>query len=108
MINATGVHVDAVRRFDDAGAPPLLTLSQGAHLVLDRSFMPGRTALLVPRTEDGRVLFAIPWHDRVLVGTTDTPTNELASEPRPLGAEVAYMTEYVERYLDRRPGPTTS
>jgi glycerol-3-phosphate dehydrogenase len=103
VINATGVHVDAVRRFDDAGAPPLLTLSQGAHLVLDRSFMPGRTALLVPRTEDGRVLFAIPWHDRILVGTTDTPTSELACEPRPLGAEVAYMTEYVARYLDRRP-----
>jgi glycerol-3-phosphate dehydrogenase len=105
VINATGIHVDAVRRFDDAGAPPLLTVSQGAHLVLDRSFMPGRTALLVPRTEDGRVLFAIPWHDRVLVGTTDTPINELACEPRPLVAEVAYMTEYVERYLDRRPGP---
>jgi glycerol-3-phosphate dehydrogenase len=104
VINATGIHVDAVRRFDDAGAPPLLTLSQGAHLVLERSFMPGRTALLVPRTEDGRVLFAIPWHERVLVGTTDTPTDEPVCEPRPLGAEVAYMTEYVERYLDRRPG----
>ena len=103
VINATGVNVDAVRRFDDALAPPLLTLSQGAHLVLDRSFLPGRTALLVPRTEDGRVLFAIPWHDRVLVGTTDTPTTEPAREPRPLDAEVAYMTEYVERYLDRRP-----
>ncbi len=106
MINATGVYVDAVRRFDDAGAPPLLTLSQGAHLVLDRSFLPGRTALLVPKTEDGRVLFAIPWHDRVLVGTTDTPTSERACEPRPLAEEVAYMTEYVERYLDRRPGPS--
>ena len=105
VINATGVHVDAVRRFDDALAPPLLTLSQGAHLVLDRSFLPGRTALLVPQTEDGRVLFAIPWHDRVLIGTTDTPTSERACEPRPLYAEVAYMTEYVERYLDRRPGP---
>ena len=106
VINATGIHVDAVRRFDDAGAPPLLTVSQGAHLVLDRSFLPGRTALLVPKTEDGRVLFAIPWHDRVLVGTTDTPTSERACEPRPLAAEVAYMTEYVERYLDRSPGPS--
>jgi len=105
VINATGIRVDAIRRFDDAGATPLLTLSQGAHLVLDRSFMPGRTALLVPRTQDGRVLFAIPWHERVLVGTTDTPTAEPACEPRPLGVEVAYMTEYVERYLDRRPCP---
>ena len=106
VINATGVYVDAVRRLDDAGAPPLLTLSQGAHLVLDRSFMPGSTALLVPRTDDGRVLFAIPWHDHVLVGTTDTPTNDLAIEPRPLHEEVAYLIEYVDRYLDRRPRPT--
>ena len=65
-------------------AAPLLTLSQGAHLVLERSFMPGTTALLVPRTDDGRVLFTIPWHDHVLVGTTDTPTTALTSEPRPL------------------------
>ena len=82
---------------------PLLTLSQGAHLVLDRSFMPGNTALLVPRTDDGRVLFTIPWHDYVLVGTTDTPTTTLEKEPRPLSEEVAYLTEYVGRYLERRP-----
>ena len=105
VINATGVFVDALRRLDDAAAQPLLTLSQGAHLVLDKSFMPGNTALLVPRTDDGRVLFAIPWHDHVLVGTTDTPTIELAIEPRPLKEEVAYLTEYVGRYLDRRPQP---
>ena len=106
VINATGVFADALRRLDDAGAQPLLTLSQGSHLVLDRSFMPGSAALLVPRTDDGRVLFSIPWHDHVLVGTTDTPTNDLAIEPRPLHEEVAYLIEYVGRYLDRRPLPT--
>jgi glycerol-3-phosphate dehydrogenase len=106
VINATGVFVDALRRLDDPGAAPLLTFSQGAHLVVDRSFMPGSTALLVPRTDDGRVLFAIPWHDHVLVGTTDTPTKHLATEPRPLAEEVAYLTDYVGRYLDRRPAPT--
>ena len=106
VINATGVFVDAVRRLDHAGAQPLLTLSQGAHLVLDSSFLPGSTALLVPRTDDGRVLFAIPWHDHVLVGTTDTPTNDVAIEPRPLQQEVAYLTEYVGRYLERHPKPT--
>ena len=74
--------------------------------MLDRSFLPGSTALLVPRTDDGRVLFAIPWHDRVLVGTTDTPVSELAIEPRPLGEEVAYMIDYVGRYLERNPRPT--
>ena len=106
VINATGVFADALRRLDEPAASPLLTLSQGAHLVLDRSFMPGTTALLVPRTDDGRVLFTIPWHDHVLVGTTDTPTNDLAIEPRPLQEEVSYLTEYVGRYLDRRPRPT--
>jgi glycerol-3-phosphate dehydrogenase len=103
VINATGVCVDALRSLDDAGAAPLLTLSQGAHLVLERSFMPGNTALLVPRTDDGRVLFTIPWHDHVLVGTTDTPTFDSTIEPRPLAEEVAYLTEYVGRYLVRRP-----
>jgi glycerol-3-phosphate dehydrogenase len=105
VINAAGVYVDALRRLDDAAAAPLLTVSQGAHLVLDRSFLPGETALLVPRTDDGRVIFAIPWHDRVLVGTTDTPTNDVAIEPRPRRDEVAYLIEYVGRYLDRRPSP---
>jgi glycerol-3-phosphate dehydrogenase len=105
VINATGVYVDAVRRLDDAGAAatPLLTPSQGAHLVLDRSFLPGTSALLVPRTDDGRVLFAIPWHDRVLVGTTDTPVTELPIDPRPRREEVAYLLEHVARYLTRSP-----
>jgi glycerol-3-phosphate dehydrogenase len=103
VINAAGVFVDELRRLDDAHAPAILAPSQGAHLVLDRSFLPGASALLVPRTDDGRVLFAIPWHDRVLVGTTDTPMTEVAVEPRPLHEEVAYLVDYVGRCLDRRP-----
>ena len=105
VVNACGVFVDAVRRFDDAAAPPLLTPSQGAHLVLDRAFLPGTTAMLVPRTDDGRVLFAIPWHDRVLVGTTDTPVDDVTVEPRPLREEVAYMLDYAARYLKHAPTP---
>ena len=87
-----------------------MTPSQGAHLVLDRSLLPGKTAILVPRTDDGRVLFAIPWHGVVLVGTTDTPVTGLAIEPRPLHEEVAYLKEHVGRYLDRplRPGEIRS
>jgi glycerol-3-phosphate dehydrogenase len=104
VINAAGVFVDAVRRLDDLTAPPLVSPSQGAHLVLDSSFFPGDTALLVPRTDDGRVLFAIPWHGRVLVGTTDTPVADVELEPRPLGDEVAYLLNYLERYLARPPG----
>jgi glycerol-3-phosphate dehydrogenase len=102
-INAAGVFADGVRLLDDPASSPLLTPSQGAHLVLDRSFLPGATALLVPRTDDGRVVFAIPWHDRILVGTTDTPRSEVLIEPKPLGEEVTYLLEYVARYLDRRP-----
>ena len=105
VINATGVYADSVRQLDDAGAAavPLLSPSQGAHLVLDRSFLPGASAMLIPHTDDRRVLFAIPWHDRVLVGTTDTPVAEPAIEPRPRQEEVQYLLDYVARYLVRRP-----
>jgi len=105
VINAAGVYVDSLRRLDEALAPAIVAASQGAHLVLDRSFLPGQTALLVPRTDDGRVLFAIPWHDRVLVGTTDTPFNDLPIEPRPLHEEVAFLVEHAGRYLERAPRP---
>jgi glycerol-3-phosphate dehydrogenase len=103
VINATGVQVDAVRRLDDPEAPVMLTPSQGAHLVIDRSFFPGESGLLVPRTDDGRVLFAIPWQERVLVGTTDTPVVDLTIEPRPFDQEVAYLLEHLERYLVKSP-----
>ncbi len=105
VINATGVYVDAVRQLDDPAeaAIPLLTPSQGAHLVLGRSFLPGTSAMLVPRTDDGRVLFTIPWHDRVLVGTTDTPVAELVVEPRPLREEITYLLDHVARYLSPSP-----
>jgi glycerol-3-phosphate dehydrogenase len=104
VINATGVYVDVLRRLDDPGAgKPLVTPSQGTHLVFDRSFFPGSCAMLVPRTDDGRVLFAIPWHDRVLLGTTETPVHDLATEPRPRPAEVTYLLEHVSRYLEASP-----
>ena len=109
VINAAGVYVDATPAARRPAAPRRsLTPSQGAHLVLDRSFFPGDTALLVPRTDDGRVLFAIPWHGRVLVGTTDTPVTELAVEPRPLDEEIAYLLGYLDRYLVNSPTRTTS
>lgn len=103
VINAAGVFADSVRQLDEPGASQLLCPSQGAHLVLDRSFLPGATAVLVPRTDDGRVVFAIPWHDRVLVGTTDTPRSDVSVEPRPLHEEVAYLLDYAARYLNRAP-----
>jgi glycerol-3-phosphate dehydrogenase len=103
VINAAGVQVDLLRRLDDPQAAALLTPSQGAHVVIAKSFLPGETALLVPRTDDGRVLFAIPWHGRVLVGTTDTPVTDLTNEPRPLFDEVGYLLEHLDRYLVKSP-----
>ena len=104
VINATGVFTDAVRRLDEPAAQPLIIASQGAHIILDRSFLPGDSALMVPKTDDGRVLFAIPWHGHVIVGTTDTLREETPLEPRPLAAEIEFLLEHAARYLTRTPG----
>ena len=103
VVNATGVYADAIRRLDDPGAAPRIAPSQGAHLVLDRAFLPGEAAVMIPRTDDGRVLFAIPWHDRVVIGTTDTPMTALPAEPRPLPEEIAFLLDHAGRYLGRAP-----
>jgi glycerol-3-phosphate dehydrogenase len=103
VINATGVFADDVRRLDAPGASPMIATSQGAHLVLDRAFLPGDCALLIPKTADGRVLFVIPWHGRALVGTTDVPVSRPEIEPRPLADEIAYLLSYTGRYLTRDP-----
>ncbi len=103
VINATGVFGDAIRRLDRRNAQPLARPSQGVHLVLDRSFLPGDSAIMVPHTEDGRVLFAVPWHDRVLLGTTDTAVPRARAEPAPFPSEVAYLLRHAARYLARAP-----
>lgn len=103
VINATGVFADGLRRVDDPEANLTTTPSQGVHLVLDRSFQPSDSALMVPKTDDGRVLFMIPWHDRVLVGTTDTPIPEASEEPRALEEEVDFILANANRYLARDP-----
>lgn len=105
VVNATGAFADAVRRMDDPHASPIIRPSQGVHIVLDRDFLPGSSAIMVPRTDDGRVLFAIPWHHRVLVGTTDTPIDEPELEPRPLAEEVDFLLRHTARYLTRDPTP---
>lgn len=105
VVNATGVFSDGVRRLDDAAAPELLTLSQGAHIVLDKSYLPGNCALIIPRTSDGRVFFAIPWHDRLLLGTTDMPVSEAVLEPRPLRIEIEFLLANAARYLAEPPKP---
>jgi glycerol-3-phosphate dehydrogenase len=104
VINATGPWTDDVRRMDDAQVGRLVRHSQGVHLVLSRDFLPGESAIMVPRTDDGRVLFAIPWLDRVLVGTTDTPVAGASLEPVALDDEVTFLLQHAGRYLDRQPG----
>ena len=103
VINATGPFADGVRRMSDPGAAPLIAPSQGVHLVFDRSFLPGASAIMVPHTRDGRVMFAIPWHGHTLVGTTDTPIAEPTLEPTALDEEVAFILETAGRYLHRAP-----
>ncbi|MDD3181166.1 MAG: glycerol-3-phosphate dehydrogenase/oxidase [Opitutaceae bacterium] len=103
VINATGIFVDALRSMDDPAAERLVAVSQGIHLVLPREFLPGNAAIMVPRTADGRVLFAVPWHDRVVVGTTDTPRSVHELEPRALPAERNFVMEHARRYLAKSP-----
>ncbi|MBK7747726.1 MAG: glycerol-3-phosphate dehydrogenase/oxidase [Candidatus Obscuribacter sp.] len=103
VINATGAFTDSIRRLTNAQATPMIAPSQGVHLVFDRALMPGNTAIMVPHTSDGRVMFVIPWHDHVLVGTTDTAIPKPELEPKPLAEEIEFILETASRYLSRPP-----
>ena len=103
VINATGVFVDALRKADEASAPAMVTVSQGIHIVLPKAFLPGSAALMIPKTADGRVLFAVPWHGCVVVGTTDTPVSRATPEPRALDEERAFVMEHARKYLANDP-----
>jgi glycerol-3-phosphate dehydrogenase len=103
VVNATGVFTDSIRRMADPAAEPLVVASQGIHLVFDRSFLKGDTALMVPRTSDGRVLFVIPWHGHAVAGTTDTPLDAPSLEPKPLDEEIEFILETASRYFTRPP-----
>jgi glycerol-3-phosphate dehydrogenase len=107
VINATGVWVDEFRQRDGEaiGRPvrAMVAPSQGVHLVVDRDFLPGEHALMVPKTADGRVLFGVPWLGKVILGTTDTPRDDLALEPRPFRAELDFILSESARYLARPP-----
>lgn len=104
IVNATGVFVDDIRRMEDANAAPMLTPSQGIHLVVSKKFLPSDCAMMVPRTNDGRVLFALPWHDHVLLGTTDTAVPNIDLEPRALPDEIEFVLQTAAQYLN--PAPT--
>jgi glycerol-3-phosphate dehydrogenase len=103
LINATGIFTDSMRRLDEPSAPQMVTVSQGSHIVLDREFLPGSTAIIVPKTDDGRVLFAIPWRSKVLVGTTDVAVTQAVADPKPSSEEIDYMLDHAGRYLSPKP-----
>jgi len=104
VINATGPFADGVAKLDDRRAKPILTVSSGAHIVLDKKFVPDDTGLLIPKTHDGRVLFVLPWQGHALVGTTDAQA-AIEEHPRPTSAETAYLLDYVRQIFGVEIGP---
>ncbi len=103
VVNATGVFVDDILQLDNPTGSKSITASQGVHLVLDKRFYPADDALMIPATSDGRVLFAVPWHGKVVVGTTDTPVKEASLEPQALEKEIAFILENAANYLVEQP-----
>ncbi len=103
VINATGAFTDAIRQLADKNAKKIIAPSQGIHLVFDGSFLDSETALMIPKTSDGRVLFAVPWNGKTLVGTTDTPIEKAELEPQPLAEEIEYILATCQNYLVKTP-----
>ena len=118
VINATGIFSDNITRMDDPAAAPLISHSQGIHLVFDKDFLLSDTAIMIPRTDDGRVLFAVPWHNKIIVGTTDTPVSfadadivetrhafslQQMDEPIAFKEEIEFVMQHIHRYLKKDP-----
>ncbi|NSW95166.1 MAG: FAD-dependent oxidoreductase [Bacteroidales bacterium] len=103
VINATGVFTDEIHRMDDPSSKPTIRPSQGVHVVLDRKFLQGDSALMIPKTDDGRVLFAIPWYGKVVAGTTDTPLDKISLEPQALEEEIEFILRTAGKYLTNQP-----
>jgi glycerol-3-phosphate dehydrogenase len=103
VINATGIFADDIVAMDEVDSKPMIAFSQGVHIVLDKEFLPGDTAIMVPHTDDGRVLFAVPWHNKVIVGTTDTPVPRAELEPKPLEEEVQFILRHAAKYMSKDP-----
>lgn len=103
VVNATGIFVDDVLQMDSPNKKPIVRPSQGVHIVLSQDFMPTDDALMIPKTSDGRVLFAVPWHDKLIVGTTDTLIDQNSLEPIALEKEIAFILETAGQYLKKKP-----
>jgi len=103
VVNATGVFTEEILEMDGEARGSLLSVSQGSHFVLPSSWLPGGKAMMIPRTSDGRVLFAIPWHGAVVVGTTDEAVDQASVEPHALAKERNFLSEHITKYFGRRP-----
>jgi len=103
IINATGVFIDDIIKMDTPNAPKMVCVSQGVHLVLDKEFVPNNFAIMIPKTKDGRVLFAVPWHQKVIVGTTDVLKENAELEPIALEEEIDFILETAGRFLAKKP-----
>lgn len=103
VINATGVFTDTIMRMDDTNHESIINPSQGIHLIVNKDFLPGDTAIMIPRTDDGRVLFAVPWHDKIVLGTTDTAVDTISEEPIPQQEEIIFILKHIGRYLSKDP-----
>ena len=103
VINATGIFSDNIAKMDDPKAESLISHSQGIHLVFDKEFLLSDTAIMIPRTDDGRVLFAVPWHNKIIVGTTDTPVSSASEEPIASKEEIDFVMHHIHRYLKKDP-----
>ncbi len=106
VINATGVFADEVVKMDEPDKPDMITTSQGVHLILNKDFLPNKYAIMVPQTSDGRVMFAVPWHNHVVVGTTDTLLESRSLEPVALDSEIDFLLKTAGQYLVKQPQRT--
>ena len=104
VINATGVFTDTVAKMDNPNAEMMVSPSQGIHLVFDKEFLSSGSAIMIPKTDDGRVLFAVPWHNKIIVGTTDTSVKNPSEEPVAIKDEIDFILKHIGRYLTRDPG----
>jgi glycerol-3-phosphate dehydrogenase len=103
VVNATGIFVDSINQMDEVDHVKTVVPSQGIHVILDQSFLQGSSAIMIPKTDDGRVLFAVPWHGKVVVGTTDTPVDHPEIEPRALDEEIKFILNTASKYLTKKP-----
>jgi glycerol-3-phosphate dehydrogenase len=103
VVNATGVFADDILQMDKAGAEKTIQVSQGTHVVLDKKYFPSENALMIPKTPDGRVLFLIPWYNKIVVGTTDSPVPTASLEPIPSNKEIDFILDTASMYLNIKP-----